>query len=356
MQGATLNPLKWDVIVIGAGIAGLAAARTLAEAGQRVVVLEASDRVGGRIRTVRDGDAVIELGAEFIHGKPPELWDLIAEAALETYERTGEFLHRTKAGLNPISDWDDDDDPLEKLENFAGPDCSFADYLDRLGFRDEKRRQQIAYVEGFNAADASEASAIALGIQQKAEDAIDGERSWRIRDGYARLPEFLHVRLIATGGSIFFEAHVTAIAWQPGSVKVTTPRGIYAAPRAVIAIPLGVLQSSAVAFDPLPPRLSYGLENLRMGKVCRFTMVFERGLWPEKMSFLLTPERLPRVWWTAHPHESRTLTGWMGGPSSDALRKLPVEALRTHAIAAAAARLGSLRRSNSRGAPGLPYP
>ena len=57
--------------------------RTLAEAGRQVILLEASSRVGGRIHTIRDGDEVIELGAEFIHGKPPELWSLIEEANLE---------------------------------------------------------------------------------------------------------------------------------------------------------------------------------------------------------------------------------------------------------------------------------
>ena len=63
-----------DVIVIGAGIAGLAAARTLAEAGQRVALIEARDRAGGRILTVpaADGGLPVELGAEFIHGLPPE--------------------------------------------------------------------------------------------------------------------------------------------------------------------------------------------------------------------------------------------------------------------------------------------
>ncbi len=61
------------MVVVGAGIAGLAAARVCAEAGLKVVVLEASERVGGRIRTLRVGDAVVELGAEFVHGQPPEL-------------------------------------------------------------------------------------------------------------------------------------------------------------------------------------------------------------------------------------------------------------------------------------------
>ena len=73
---------RYDVLVLGAGIAGLAAARSLADAGQRVALIEARDRIGGRIFTDRitrnSGEPVsIELGAEFIHGLPPVSWDLI---------------------------------------------------------------------------------------------------------------------------------------------------------------------------------------------------------------------------------------------------------------------------------------
>src|SRR6201999_3091174 len=79
----------YDVVVIGAGMAGLTAARALAEGGLKVLVVEAQDRIGGRIWTRRVGDETIELGAEFIHVRPPELWALIEEAGLETYERQG---------------------------------------------------------------------------------------------------------------------------------------------------------------------------------------------------------------------------------------------------------------------------
>src|SRR6202789_4454936 len=80
---------KDDVVVIGAGMAGLTAARALAEAGLKVLVIEAEDRIGGRILTRHVGEEAIELGAEFVHGRPPELWALIDEAGLETYERDG---------------------------------------------------------------------------------------------------------------------------------------------------------------------------------------------------------------------------------------------------------------------------
>ncbi len=130
--------------MLGGGLAGLAAARVCAEAGLSVVVLEASDRVGGRIRTVRasseDGKEVIELGAEFVHGRAAELWDLIEEAGLATYERVGAFLHRGKQGLEPLEG--DEEDATEGLKDYAGPDCSFAEYVGRLGLSAEVERRR----------------------------------------------------------------------------------------------------------------------------------------------------------------------------------------------------------------------
>src|SRR5271170_6738837 len=92
-----------DVIIIGAGMAGLTAARALAEAGKKVLVIEAQDRIGGRIWTRHIGDEAIELGAEFIHGRPPELWALIEEAGLETYERDGAQLCFEDGNLSDCS-------------------------------------------------------------------------------------------------------------------------------------------------------------------------------------------------------------------------------------------------------------
>ena len=332
------NPrAAFDVIIIGAGMAGLAAARTLAEAGLSVVVLEAQSRIGGRILSVDTGGPVVELGAEFIHGKPPELWDLIAEAGVETYERTGDFLRREGDELVPMEDWKDEDDPLESLKNFPGPDCSFVEYLDRTGFRPEERQQEIGYVEGFNAADATQVSAMALGLQQAAEDAIEGDRSWRIVGGYCRLPDFLHARAEAAGATVVLKAPVSAIRWQPNSVTVCSADGrVWKAAKVVVTVPLGILQSGSLAFDPPIPAVHQAAGMLRVGHACRFTMVFSKTLWPAGMNFLMTLDSLPSVWWTGEGH---SLTGWVGGPRGLSLLAHAPEALQSHAMAAVAAAL-----------------
>ena len=98
-------------------MAGLTAARTLAEAGRNVTLLEATHRVGGRIHTIRENNEVIELGAEFLHGKPPELWSLIEEANLETYELEGPHLSFEDGHLHTTHNEDSEDPETARRRN-----------------------------------------------------------------------------------------------------------------------------------------------------------------------------------------------------------------------------------------------
>ena len=180
-------------------MAGLIAARTLAEAGRQVTLLEACGRVGGRIHTIRDNNEIIELGAEFIHGKPPELWSLIEEAGLETYELDGAMLSYEDGKLQARDEEEESTPILDKLETWTKPDISFADYLTQKQIPDEEKQSAIGYVEGFNAADHHLISIASLGLQQSAEEAIEGDRLFRIRDGYDRLPKFLAEKFTAAG-------------------------------------------------------------------------------------------------------------------------------------------------------------
>ncbi len=212
-----------DVIVVGAGMAGLTAARTLAEAGLKILVLEAQNRIGGRIWTQHVANEAIDLGAEFVHGRPPELWALIEEAGLETYERDGSQACFEDGKLADCGDeMEDIFEPLEKLEDFQGPDLSFAEYLDRENPPPDERQQMIGYVEGFNAADHREISAASLGVQQKAEDSIQGDKTFHVRGGYDQLPLYLANRIAEFGGKVLTGELVTGIDWQPGKTTVRT--------------------------------------------------------------------------------------------------------------------------------------
>jgi protoporphyrinogen oxidase len=309
-------------------MAGLTAARALAEAGLRVLVLEAQDRIGGRILTQHVGDEAIELGAEFIHGRPPELWALIDEIGLETYERGGAqacFEDGVLAGCG--DETENVFDPLEKLRSFEGQDVSFAQYLDREQIPDEDRGRIISYVEGFNAANYREASAAALGTQQRAEDATGSDHNYRLRGGYDQLPTYLAQRIVERGGRVMTGVAVKEIRWQRGRVEIATREGSFHAPKAVVTLPLGVLQRGDVKITPAPTSVLEAAGRLRMGQARRFTLLFRERFWENlspqpalsELSFLFAFSEMPPVWWTPHPETSNTLTGWVGGPRSEML-------------------------------------
>lgn len=314
------------VLVIGAGMAGLTAAQKLAEAGTQVLVLEARNRVGGRIRTLRDQDQVLELGAEFIHGRPREFWQLIGDAGLETYALDGkDFCHRN-GKLKKCDENQEIFKFLSGLEKWKGIDLTFANYPPLYRLSSARREEIVNYVQSFNAADYRQIGVHALAVQQRAESETGGEEVFRIREGYDRVPEFLALKVREAGGRIELSCPVEKIEWERGHVAIYARDGgelaQYSAQKAVITLPLGVLQQLGVIFEPIPAPL-LAANELAMGRVRRFTLLFRERWWAmhdvvklPQLSFLFAHDSMPPVWWTAHPLETRTLTGWIGGPRS----------------------------------------
>jgi len=321
-----------DVLVLGAGIAGLAAARVLADRGMRPLVLEARDRVGGRIYSLQTGQGVVELGAEFVHGKNVELWALIEEAGASTVERDGSMLRESSSGELAEDEHVEESlfDPLDRLANLP-QDMTFTDWLASSHVPMEQRMGLCGYVEGFNAADADRISALALGLQQKAEEQIEGDQAWHVRGGYSQLAIYLANRVRKLGCETRLGCVVRSVRWSAGEVVVETNNGLFRAPRCIVTFPLGVLQrvnrEGGPTFAPEPAAIAQA-RRLAMGSAERFTMIFRVPWWEqskgvnkkalEAMSFLFTFRRSPPVWWTPHP-EARalpTLTGWAGGPGA----------------------------------------
>jgi monoamine oxidase len=325
----------YDVVVVGAGAAGLAAARALCSAGKRVAIVEARDRIGGRIRTEhrqlgKSGATVpIELGAEFVHGLPLETWRLLHEANLRTYELQGETRRYTDGCVT--AEPDSGDVPLRVLEELGAwlkrqaPnfDVSFAEALRLAGIEDPASAQATAYVEGFNAAEAKIIGLRALVRQQQAEAAIDADRLYHIASGYDALPRHLAACCSARGALLLLEHPVEVLRWAPLDVLVAgrTPGGrpfeLHAS-RAVVTLPLGVLNAGAVSFDPPPARILTQAQRLQMGPVLRLTLTFRSRFWPEATSFLFTPGLLPATWWTPYPDTTPMITAWLGGADAAA--------------------------------------
>jgi monoamine oxidase len=335
-----------DVIVLGAGMAGLAAARALAERGLHVLVVEAQQRVGGRILSQKvDGGGTVELGAEFVHGRPPELWALIDEAGVQTVERDGATLREGWGGGLENAESGDDEPmfaPLEQLEDFEGEDIAFWDWLKASDVPELDRQGLLGYVEGFNAADARRISVKSLGVQQKAEDAVEGDSSWHVLGGYAQLTDYLAKRVVELGGEIRLGCEILGVRWSEEEICVETAQGDVSAARCIVALPLGVLQrvnkEHGLWMEPEPAAIAEA-RRLAMGDAERFTMIFRERWWSaapvldvktlDAMSFLFAPQRIPPVFWTSHPEPEAlpALTGWIGGPRAKAFRGKSAEEL-----------------------------
>jgi monoamine oxidase len=311
-----------DVIVVGAGIAGLAAARTLAEKGARVALVEARDRVGGRIYTLpsETGGLHVELGAEFIHGLPPELIALVEEAGLTRFELEGDTLCHRDGKLQPCEEESGMGALFYELGHLKPPpvDLSFQEFATQRKFSPETLKRARNYVEGFNAADASRISVLALAKQQAAEDAIAGDRLFRVVEGYGAVPAFLLRKFLAAGGEFFPSSPVRSITWQPGRVEILADR-VFEASTAVITLPLGVLQAGTVQFQPQPREILTAADQLVMGPAARVIYEFNRRVWPEGLSFLFAPDTVPPTWWTAWPKSDSTITGWVAGRKASQL-------------------------------------
>jgi monoamine oxidase len=279
---------------------------------------------------------VVELGAEFVHGRAPELWSLIEEAGAKTAERDGSMLRESWDSELCEDERMEDGGLFEPLEQLADlqKDMSFADWLAESDVPEQQQPALRGYVEGFNAADANRISAMSLGVQQKAEEAIGGERAWHIVGGYSQLTTYLANRVREMGGEVLLNCSVRSVRWKKGEVTVETNAGTFHAPRCIVTLPLGVLQEAnregGVWFDPEPEALGHA-RRLAMGAAERFTMVFRERWWEKSqrlktkalhdMSFLFTSRRMPPVWWTLHPEPEALpkLTGWAGGPRAQQL-------------------------------------
>ena len=305
------------VLVIGAGMAGLAAAGRLRAAGHAVIVLEARDRIGGRVHTdYTQATHAVELGAEYVHGDQVVTWELLQAAGLDATSPVfaddrklavyaDAHLHRYPATFE-LSGWS----PLEKIEGDAEPPAADLPLGERLGGRIP------GWVNHIIAPDyAADVDQLGTAGYFEATYAADGEGDFRILAGYARLVEAL-----AAGLDIRTGSPVTHIAYDDDGVTVTTAQAVFEADAAVITLPLGVLQAGAVRFDPpLPPEKRDAIARLGAGKVNKIILKFDAPFWDSDLEAVAT-ELETQFWWRAgwgQADEAPILTALIGGASGE---------------------------------------
>jgi predicted NAD/FAD-dependent oxidoreductase len=312
-----------DVIVVGAGIAGLAAARELCRAGARVTLCEASARFGGRIRTeyLEDWRRPVELGAEFVHGDPTELLGLVQEAGLTLEPVAGEHFESVGGRLELARGLSRAQRLLDGAESLL-TDRSALEFATLMHVDTKTARWLMQLVEGFHGAAVDRVSARSLAKQSGA-----AETQYRLQEGYGALVSYLIEDLVAEGVEFALGQTITQIRTQPGGVELHSRTRSFRAAAVVLALPLSVLRAhperGGISLDPEIADFRDGLARFEMGTVMR---VVARLREPPRIfsdlpdgGFLHAPDAPFPTFWGGGDAEQSQLTAWCGGPRAAAL-------------------------------------
>jgi monoamine oxidase len=318
---------RGPVVIIGGGIAGLATALELARNHIPTIVLEAKDRFGGRIHTIRHSGVPIELGAEFVHGRNQPLLRAIRSAQLSTRPvpdinrifENGKF-HDTKI-RDIVADIFNHIDPHK-------PDCTIEAFLSGQRFKESTRRLVKHFVTGFDAAHTDRISAHACLRAEYAAEQMSLEKQLRVTEGYSALVKYFTEEIQAHGGRLITGAKVRRIHWEKGTVEVMAAREnsneMFRAQIAVVTLPVGVLKTNDVIFDPPLPEKIEAAKELEFGNVVKLVFQFAEMSWHD-FGFIHIPDAPIPTWWS--DPRGPILTGWAGGTKADALLKYSAEAL-----------------------------
>ena len=319
-----------DIIIIGAGAAGLMAAWELARTGKSVIVLEARGRIGGRIHTIQHPgfELPIEGGAEFMHGDLPYTTQFMEQAGIKKYEVKGEIWQQKEGELEEQKDFIEDYSSLNKKFKELTADLPVREFIDN--YLQEEKYESLRftlqnYVEGYYAADATRASTFALRDELNGAD----EEQYRLEQGYKPLVQFLFDQCRKFRVSFHHSTIVNEINYED-KIIVRTKHKTYESRQVLVTIPIGNLQSGSIIFSPvLEPEKLNAIQKLGFGPVIKTLLNFKEAFWKNKtraggkdlskMSFLFTEAMIP-TWWTSYPKESTMLTGWSTGPNAEKLR------------------------------------
>jgi monoamine oxidase len=327
-----------DVAVLGAGAAGLSAARVLAESGCSVLILEARDRIGGRIFTVGDPalQFPIELGAEFIHGRAPATLELLQQSGARAVDTAGSRWTVRDGRATPRDVvFGAALELMRRVDSMSEADLSVEDFLARHA---SDRAMEAAcshvrmMVEGFDAADPRRASVRAIAREWSG---MDGGQS-RPENGYGALAAHLARSLDGAGAFLKLQTAVESVDWAGNEVRISasTPAGPFqaVARRALVTFPVGVLQlppgtPGAVRFAPPLEEKADALRGVAAGHVVKVVLRFRRAFWDEaqdgrfqQAGFLHSPQSVFRTLWTSLPARVPLLTAWTGGPHAQRLQ------------------------------------
>jgi monoamine oxidase len=349
-----------EIVVIGGGIAGLAAARDLAAARKKVVLIESRERLGGRILTARPAGwrHPIELGAQFVHGGNADLWRLLKTSRARVVKVPDSHWRSIRGAISRIRNLDE---AIASVTSLIDPrkagNLSFGEYFERHPASVAPDAWMLAksFVEGFEAAPMRGISAKSL-----AGEAMQENEQFMVPDGYDRPVDFLASECLRLGVRILQGTAARTVEWKRGRVCVsaveasTGAKRILFAKAAVVTLPLGVLKAStvkgAVAFRPRLAAKQAVIAGMGMGQVVRMAFRFSKSHWRAMLPSTLQSGRATGfgfihsgapgvpVWWSLS--DQPIIVGWAGGPAALALAARSAGQRRRHALDSLAKILG----------------
>jgi monoamine oxidase len=321
-------------VVVGAGAAGLMAARELARAGKRVTILEVRHRCGGRIYPLpaEEFGYPAEGGPEFVHGAGGVTRAVMREAGLSLSPRGGTRWSVRTGTLSPADPVLPHEDRFYQALREVKADLPIAEFLEtRFAGRryDELRRSITRTVEGYDAADPRRASTLALRDEWMARD--DGEHG-RIAEGYGALIEYLASECRRHAAAIRLGAAVAAIEEGGDRIAARCHDGaVFEADAAILTLPPPLLFD--IRLPPAARERVMAAADIGYGNVVKLLLRFATTWWSDgygrdlgrrdlaDLSFLLSNAAIP-TWWTQYPAEYPVLTGWLAGPKADRVSSL----------------------------------
>jgi len=284
------NNKNKTIIVIGAGISGLAAAKQLKAEGFNVIVLEAQEKVGGRLRTDRSLGVAFDEGASWIHGiNGNPITMLAAQAGMDTFETVDESRVSYDIGgvLRSATTYDNVETELysilNSMMNSGNATQSFETVFNSTYPSKANDRLWQFFLSTYVTFDTGDLNKLSSLLYNEGEEFSGVEKI--ATNGYDTIATYL-----ATGLNIQLNQRVSEVDYTDAKIKITHNGNISEADYVIVTVPLGVLKANKIQFTPaLPNDKQLAIDKIGMNCVNKFLLTWNTAFWDDVQYISYTP-------------------------------------------------------------------